>query len=82
MSLPPSLLHSLVPGHGIWATVLEVGLFVALLLAIFGAVVVSEAGLEGRTRWTWTALVLLVPVVGPLAYLLYRRRNGDGQTNR
>lgn len=68
------LLHSLVPGHGPWATVLEVGLFVALLSAVFGVVLVSEDGLEGRRRWSWTAIVLLVPIVGTLAYLLRRRR--------
>lgn len=71
--IPPTLLHSVVPGEGIWSTVAEVGLFLALLLAIFGVVVVSEDGLEGRRRWAWTVVVLLVPLLGPISYLLYRR---------
>ena len=73
MAVTKALLHSLVPGHGIWSTLLEIGVFVTLVLAILGAVVVGEDSLEGRERWSWLAIVLLVPIAGTITYLVRRR---------
>lgn len=75
-ALEPGLAHVL-GAEGPWATVLEVGLAGALLLASFGLVLLSQDEVSTRQRVAWGALIVLVPIVGPLAYLLRRRRTGQ-----
>lgn len=77
MNHPPAgLLHGLVPVHGTWGTVLNVAAFFALLLTAFAAVLVFEDEVVGKRRWLWIAAIVLLPVVGPLAYL-YKRRSAN-----
>lgn len=49
---------------------------VALILAIVAAVslIISAPGRSGRIVITWALIVLLVPLVGPCAWFLMRRR--------
>lgn len=71
------LLHGLVPGvHGTLGAVLNVLAFGTLVLTVLGVVLVFEDGLEGTSRWAWLAAVLVLPIVGPLAYLHRRSPNG------
>lgn len=69
---PDAVLHASV-GEGPGALAIQVGGFLALVLAVLGLVLISEDGLEGVERWTWTAIVVLAPLIGPLAYLRARR---------
>lgn len=78
LPLPASLLHGLVPVHGPLGTALDLAAFLALLLTIFGLVLLFEDDPAGRRCWGWAAVIVLVPVVGPLAYLYRRASDGSG----
>lgn len=68
-----TLLHGLVPVHGTLGVLLDVAAFLALLLTVLAVVLVFEDGVAGPRRWLWIAAIVLVPLVGPVAYILHRR---------
>lgn len=71
---PSVILHGVVPGHGPWSAIGDVAVFLAFLLTILGVVVLFEGSASGAQRWKWVALIVLLPVVGPVYYLARRRQ--------
>lgn len=67
------LLHSVVGLEGPWAILVELVGTLVLMLHITALVLLGE-GADGRTiRLRWAAVILLVPVAGPLFYLVHER---------
>lgn len=76
---PSVLLHGLVPLHGAAGLVLDGLAYLALLLAALALVLLAnrEAPIL-PDKLLWGVTILLLPLVGPLAFLLYTRRDGFG----
>jgi uncharacterized membrane protein len=67
------LLHGgLVPGHGPLAALGDLAIFMAFILTILGLVVLFEDTGSNSDRLRWGAIILFLPVAGPIWYLVRR----------
>lgn len=70
--MTPWLLHDLVPFHGIWGTVANVSVFLALLAACLGLVLLFEDDPPTGRKLAWGIAIIAVPLFGPGLYLVHR----------
>lgn len=76
---PSVLLHGLVPLHGAAGLALEILAYLALLLAALALVLLADRQAPFLPdKLLWGLAIGLLPLVGPLAFLLYARRDGFG----
>lgn len=78
----PIVGHTFLGQEGPLGILLEVAAFLVLILHIAALVILSETDLPAGAKAGWAAFILLVPVIGPTAYLLrhwkhHGARRGD-----
>jgi len=69
------------PNPGYTMCFLRTHLFISLLVAVYILATMHETGDQA---WVWIPIIVLFPIFGLLAYLIYRiaRRNQDKQWER